>query len=298
MTFFKPLMKLNSIIITTLLLSPLRAAEVTRARYLMGTLCEITAEAPGPGALDAAFLEIARLEALLSTFIKESEVSALNRAPGRWVSVSRDTWEIFAASRRLSRETRGAFDPTYASTPGSGGMEKIGFDPAARRIRLPDGGRVDFGGIGKGYALDAAAGALKARGVERALLDFGGQILLFSPPGSDGRRPIRIAAPEKMRSPARTIFLKAGSISTSGAYEQPGHIIRPGGGRPLGGGSVSVIAPTATDADAWSTALFAAGIRSLPAHSPLCAIELKKAASGIKTNFRGACAPYTETPGG
>ncbi len=228
--------------------SSILAAPRARSRYLMGTLLEVTAE---DGA-DAVFAETARLDALLSTFKPDSEVSRLNRAAGSGpIAVSSDLWNVLQASSEVWSASGGAFDPSYASSPRARGFGRVALDAARHTAALPPGARLDFGGIGKGYALDAAAAVLRARGQRRALLNFGGQLLALGA--------------WDVRAGSETVHLQDESVSGSGESERPGHIVDPATGRPVRGrASVFVILPSATLADAWSTALYVRGPGALP----------------------------------
>lgn len=131
-----------------------------------------------------------------------------------------------------------------------------------------DGPAFDLGAIGKGMALDEAAAVLRAAGVTRALLNFGGQVLaLDAPPGSDGWI-VDVADPSNRARAAHTLTLVHASLSVTGNAERAidaggrrrGHVIDPRTGEPVDrAAAVAVIAPTATAADALSTALFVLG---------------------------------------
>ncbi|MBI2790187.1 MAG: FAD:protein FMN transferase, partial [Elusimicrobia bacterium] len=196
-------------------------------------------------AVSAAFAEIERWDRVLSLYKKESDASVLNRAAGTGPApVSADLYAAVEASLRLARETGGAFDPTIARD----GWTMVRLDPKARTIELPAGMRLDFGGIGKGWALDKAAAVLKEAGVARARFNFGGQILALGEWTAEvpGR--------------AEPLLLKDASVSVSGDSEHPGHIKNPFDGKAVRRpGSAAAVLPSATDADAWSTALFVLG---------------------------------------
>lgn len=234
-----------------LLALPASAASVTRAQYVMGTVLEITAEGPKAGAaVAAAFAEASRWDRILSAFKPESEASRLNRqAPHSPFACSPELWDALAAAQKAARDSGGAFDILYPKD-----YRLLALDGKARTATfLAEGLRVDFGGIGKGLALDRAAEKMRAAGATAGFLNFGGQILAF------GRSyPVRIPGRE------RPLRLSSASVSTSGNSERPGHIVSPFTGKPvLGGGSTTVVAPNATEADAWSTALFVLGKRGL-----------------------------------
>jgi thiamine biosynthesis lipoprotein len=146
------------------------------------------------------------------------------------------------------------------------GWRRVRLDPAGRTARFDARGvGVDFGGIGKGIALDAAAVRLREHGVTAALLDFGGQVLaLGSPPGEPAWR-IAVADPDERGRPAETLWIRDASAATSGNSERGagprgGHILDPARrGAASFNGSVTVVQPEATAADALSTALFVMG---------------------------------------
>ncbi len=216
-----------------------------RVRWTMGTLCEIDAPGAPAGAVSAAFAEIERWDRILSLYKDESEASALNRAAGTGpVAVSAELYAAVETALSLARETGGAFDPTLRRA----GWRTLRLDDKARTIILPAGTSLDFGGVGKGWALDRAAAGLKAAGVTRARFNFGGQILAL------GKWPVTIPGRAKL------LLIEDASVSVSGNSERPGHIISPFNGRPvLGPGAVAVVLSSAAAADAWSTALFVLG---------------------------------------
>jgi thiamine biosynthesis lipoprotein len=241
------------------------AAPVRRARYLMGTILEGTAYGAGAAAaLEAAFDEVARLERLLSTWIPESELSRVNReAAAGAVPVSPETFACVAAALAAAHRSGGAFDPTLTA----GGHEAVILDPAARTIRFARAGlSLDLGGIGKGFALDRAAAVLRARGAERAALNFGGQVLALDPPPGEAGWLVAVRDPAGPEGATiGCVEVARASVSTSGQYERPGHIVDPTSGRAAAGMlQATVVAPDATSADWLSTAVFVLGPEAGP----------------------------------
>lgn len=234
-----------------------------RAQFIMGTVCDITAYGPqADAAITAAFAEITRWDGVLSLYKKNSEVSALNRSDGAWFSCTASLWEALTEALAIAKASGGAFDPTILPVLREGpralmraGYAKVELDPRKRsaRFRAP-GMLLDFGGIGKGIALDHAVGVLRAHGVVSGLINFGGQIYaLGTPPGNT-------AWEVKISGSSETLRVRDASVSISGNAEQPGHIASPfTGQRVMGEYSVAVAADSATEADAWSTALFVLG---------------------------------------
>ena len=85
---------------------------VTRARYVMGTVCEITARGPGADqGVAAAFEELERWDRLLSLYKEDSEASRMNREAAKApFPASADLWEAVSAALEMARRSEGSFD--------------------------------------------------------------------------------------------------------------------------------------------------------------------------------------------
>lgn len=232
------------------------ARRAPRVRWTMGTLCEIDAPGAPEEAVSAAFAEIERWDRVLSLYKEESGASALNRAAGTGpVAVSADLYDAVDFSLRLARETGGAFDPTILPVLRGGpaalplvGFAKVRLDPEARTVDLPAGMGLDFGGVGKGWALDRAAAVLKRAGVSRARFNFGGQILALG-----GGWTVKVPGRKE------PLIVEDASVAVSGDSEHPGHIKSPFDGLPVRRPAAAVVLSGAGEADAWSTALYVLG---------------------------------------
>ena len=270
---------------------------VARARYIMGSLLDVrtfvdvSERAAAVRALDAALDEVERLDAVLSNWKQDSELSRLNRAAASApVYCSRDLFDVIEASLRARAATGGAFDPGLEPwsralglrdrgleieaqeseplrVPGPGG--EVQLDRSGRTVRFSGVGTgLDLGGIGKGYALDAAGRVLWESGVRNALLSFGGQILaLGAPPGEDGWM-VEVADPTERFRPVLRLRVRDVSIATSANTERGvwrngewmGHVLDPHSGRSASfQGSATSVAADATRADAYATALLVMG---------------------------------------
>jgi len=272
-------------------LRPKPSAEVARTALIMGTLVEIKGVGPDQkkieDAISAAFASMRSDEERFSTRIATSQISALNRATTA-IEVDPEVLAVLQLGQRITRESEGAF---YM---GLGGLKKLwDFDavtpgvpepseikavlPATtgnlleisgvRVVRSDQRMQLDLGGIAKGYAVDRALALLRASGLESASVNAGGDIGLL---GGHGERPwkIGIQHPRKSGELLATIELRDRAVVTSGDYErffmQDGvryhHIFDPQTGFPARGcQSVSVVAPTAAEADALATAAFVLG---------------------------------------
>jgi thiamine biosynthesis lipoprotein len=129
--------------------------------------------------------------------------------------------------------------------------------PARREVRLLKGARLDLGGIAKGYGADRALEALRLAGAAAGMVDLGGSSVAVFGHALD----IGIADPEDRAAPPwGTLRLDAAALGTSGAAERGAHVVDPRSGRAAARVlSATVVARTAMEADALSTALFVLG---------------------------------------
>ncbi|MEE8412171.1 MAG: FAD:protein FMN transferase [Acidobacteriota bacterium] len=286
-----------------------RLHRVSARRMLMGTAFEIqvvtTDPRAGAAAIEAALDEVARVEELLSEWKPTSQISAVNLAAGGTavVAVGAELYEVVERALEISELTAGAFDITYAACghlwsfrdsriPTDAELQaclpsvdyrRVELVTAGRGIRLPDAAmKIGISGIGKGYGVDRAAALLESRGIKDYTVDGGGDLRVRGR-NEAGPWRIGIADPRRPGTLARTLELDAGAVVTSGDYvlffDQDGrryhHILDPRTGRPAKRSiAVTVIATSATDADALATGLFVLG--------PQRGLELVEKLSGIE----------------
>jgi thiamine biosynthesis lipoprotein len=260
----------------------------------MGTFAEITCQ--DKDAINAAFEEISKIEAIASIFDPASEISQLNRTGT--LKASGDMIALVKDSLKYHNLSSGAFDITispivsiwrqkikeaqekktqvslppahdiYAKLPLIG-SEKISIDETTSLIMfMQPGMAIDLGGIAQGYAVDKAVERLKTLGITSALVNLSGDIYCL---GKKGNRKWRVAI-RHPRNPAEIVCsldLENQAVATSGDYEQffmldgkrYSHIIDPKTGYPVDNRiiSVTIVADTTTAADAMSTAIFVLG---------------------------------------
>lgn len=258
----------------------------------MGTTISILApEDDAEAARDGTRWLFAEWEAALSRFRSDSELSRLNAHAGQWIAVSPLLFDVTVTALEAARATNGVFDPTllrqlvslgYDRTfsalppiapplnetiqPG-GGWRGIRLDHDQRRIFLPAGVALDFGGIAKGMAVDAAVERLREMGVACGCVNAGGDLATFgAPPDGDGW-PIGVQGARAMRM----ITLRRGALATSGIANRQWrqgafvrrHILDPRTGMPAETGlwSVTVAAERCAQAEAAAKAAFILGPR-------------------------------------
>lgn len=244
-----------------------------------------TAENAAIEAARAAFAEIARLDSVMSDYRADSELMELVRLAGSGPTpVSHDLFQVLTCARQVSERSSGAFDVTvsplvrlWRTARQSGrlpdaasidsaralvGWRSVVVDSAAQTVSLTRAGmRVDLGGIAKGYAADRALEALRAHGVTRALVEFGGDLRLGDAPPGHAGWAVEIANAD---SAHRFMQLHNVAVATSGDTEQfvdidgvrYSHVVDPSTGYGLISRiAATVVAPDGMTADALATAL-------------------------------------------
>jgi thiamine biosynthesis lipoprotein len=255
---------------------------------------------PGPHdqvmAASDALSEVHRVERLLSVYRADSDVSRLNRLAFREPQiVTPELHDLLAECRRLWESTGGAFDAASRAlillwqecrrsgrVPSPEELEAALAKSGTNHVHLQagsdsrsvsfdvEGVGLDFGAIGKGYAIDRAAAVLRTAGIDEFLV-HGGHSSLSAAGGHAGQSgwPVGLKNPLFTDQPYLTLLVRDRALATSGSNVQYfrhegrryGHILDPRTGRPAEGLlSVSVLAPTAAEADAVSTALYVLGL--------------------------------------
>ena len=226
------------------------------------------------------------IDAQMSPWRAGSAVSLFNQAPAGQHEMPPAALLVTRAALALAEASGGAFDPTIGPLVARHGFGPIGHGTArlwpsisagdGHVTKAESGATLDLCGIAKGHALDRLAGVLREAGHADFLIDIGGELLASGRHPSG--RPWRAAVEDPRPSGSQAVAILAldnRTVATSGtrwnSYAIGGrtisHIIDPVTGEPVGGalGSVSVIAPTAMEADGWATALMAAGLQRGPA---------------------------------
>jgi len=263
---------------------------------MLGTVCRITIyDKPTEEAFSAAFSRIREIEQKMSLHSETSEIAKINAASGKEaVQVSEETFRVIENALEISHLSEGAFDITigplvkawgigseHARKPSDEelasllpliGYDMVELDRETRTVFLTKAGMaLDLGGIAKGYAADEAARVLRSFGVERAIINLGGNVLTLGKKQDGTLWRIGIQDPESSRGEyAMIVQLDDTSLVTSGPYERYllldgefyHHILDSKTGYSIDSDftSVSIITKNSMLADALSTSVYALGL--------------------------------------
>jgi len=256
---------------------------------------------------EEALGEIGRLERQLSFFCPESDIARINaRAAREPVRVSPIVFDLLQRCRRMTLATDGAFDITAAPLArcwgflgGCGhvpdprelasarrrvGISHILLDEDDFSVRFDQPGvMLDLGAVGKGFALDRAAGLLREAGITSALLHGGTSSVyaIGSPLDADAWK-VSVELPEQATGRAApqpqdllaVVQLRDESLSVSAVWgrsfelegKRVGHVIDPRTSQPVFAAVLSaLVLASAEESDALSTALLVLGAQGLEA---------------------------------
>lgn len=265
--------------------------EQTREVFAMDTYMTLKAYGKNAGkALDASVKEIERIENLVSTGKKTSEIARINQnGSGK---VSEDTMKLILRSRELYEDTDGAFDITVYPVmeawgfttekyriPGKTELQKLLANMDADKIICDEkkgtvkldqkGMKMDLGGIAKGYTSGRVMEIMKKYGVKNAVISLGGNVQTLNSKPDGSAWQIAVEDPQDKSSYIGVLSLRNQAAITSGGYERYfekngkkyHHIIDPKTGYPAENGlsSVTIVSKDGTLADGLSTSLFIMG---------------------------------------
>ncbi len=261
----------------------------------MGSVLQLTlvgdGEARAREAAEACFTLGAELEAVLTTYDAASATSRMNASAGRGPFAAPPALaQILAESKRLTQLSDGVFDVTVgplielwkaaaragrlptreqiAAARSRVGAQRIAVGPDGH-VALEPGMSVNFGGVGKGFALDRMRERLAALGVTRALLDFGGSSWLALGAPTDAKA-WRVLLRDGRGGFAGVVELRDASVSFSESFGESseiegrrfGHVIDPRSGFPVEQPVAGVaLASDGTTAEALTKALVVLGAK-------------------------------------
>jgi thiamine biosynthesis lipoprotein len=244
-------------------------------------------EETGRQAISEGFSEIERIEEVLSTYDESSEISILNREK----EISNPSDDLLANIRKSAyygELSSGAFDITVqpildlykesfevnkrppTDDEVKNELEKVDYseiEASDDRVSIGPGQKITLGGVAKGYAVDKVIELIKAKGIENALVNAGGDIRTIGKKAGSIEWTIALANPRDKKEYITIIRMSDKAVVTSGDYERYfdddmkfHHIVNPLTGYSADELiSVTIVAENAFDADAISTSVFVMG---------------------------------------
>lgn len=267
---------------------------ITDSRISMGTVVEITLfDTKDQEVLDGVFNLLDEIENEISANKDGTVIDLINKNAGiEAVEVNHQLFSLIEFALKLSEYSEGGFnialgpltklwaigsDNPYLPTDEEiisilplTHYQDIILDSDKDTVFLKkEGMRLDLGAIGKGYAADKVKEYLSNKGVKKAIINLGGNVLIIGNKGNGKEWKVGIANPDNPSSYFHVIGIEEGSVVTSGPYERffevngkkYHHILSSETGYPVDTSllSVTIISPSSTLADGLSTLVFSLG---------------------------------------
>ncbi len=273
------------------------AVPISRTDFAFDTVITITVyDKEDANALTDCFSLAEHYETLFSRTLEGSDVSRINSAGGAPVQVDPETIDLLESALSYARLSGGVFDPTIGAVSSlwdfSSGKGEV---PAASDIEeavrtvdytevtvdrenclvqlLNKDARIDLGGIAKGYIADRMKDTLLSHGVENAIINLGGNVLVIGNKPDGSAYHIGIQKPFAGEgTPLAELPLSDMSLVSSGVYERYfekdgelyHHILDTKTGYPVRNNllGVTIRSRKSVDGDALSTICFALGLEN------------------------------------
>ena len=260
-------------------------ATVREERLLMGTVIHLAVVAPdvdqGKAAIVKTFSAMERLIELFDYRRPQSALATLNRT-GSIANPPAEFHELLTLAQTVSVQSDGAFDITVFPLLDGYGRGETDLAPYShlvdyRRLHVETdrvhldrpGMAVTLDGLAKGRVIDEGVAALRGLGFDQVLVESGGDLAVLGRRGDGAPWRVGVAHPRDQSAGKllASLDLAGGALATSGDYMNyftqdfsAHHIVDPRTGRsPAELAGVTVMAPTAAQADALSTALMVLG---------------------------------------
>ncbi len=264
----------------------------------MNTDILLAAQGERAGALAQGFARtqefIQESERRFTRFSPDSELSSLNRSAGGWFNASPELFEILSLARDYNGLTGGLFNPAILESLENAGYDRsmeevrahgagpiktdhpgqaprfsrVQFDEPTHGVWLPDGMRIDLGGIAKGWIAERAAQVLAGFSPACAV-NAGGDVFLYGLPAGETAWQISLEDPRNRERVLAVLNVGPGAVATSSITKRRWkqgerlrhHLIDPTSGRPAKTDwlSVTVIAQSAAMAEVYAKAILIAG---------------------------------------
>jgi thiamine biosynthesis lipoprotein len=233
-------------------------------------------------------------ERRFTRFSPDSELSSLNRSAGGWFEASAELFEVMSLARSYFEMTGGLFNPAILNALENAGYDRsmdeirlngagpiktdhpirvpefnqVRFDGRSKSLRLPEGMRIDLGGIAKGWIAERAARVLSGYS-QACAVNAGGDLYLRGLPAGEAAWQISLEDPRDPERVLAVLNVRPGAVATSSITKRRWkqgersrhHLIDPTSGRPAKTDwlSVTAIAQSAAMAEVYAKAILIAG---------------------------------------
>ena len=258
--------------------------------FYFDTVVYLTLWGAPEGLVDTIWAECKRYEDMLSKTIPTSDVSRINTAAGKTVTVDPETWAILGRAKEINAQTGGAFSVTIAPVSALWTFTGVNTNTVPNdearldavykvddtkivlgdnnTVTLPSGMQVDLGGIAKGYIADRVAEIIRAHGCT-GIISLGGNVYTVGQKPDGSKFSVGIADPSAPHQYMSIIYTGENTVVTSGTYERGfnfggvryHHILDPKTGWPAQSDLVSAtfVMDSSMTADALATACIVMG---------------------------------------
>ncbi|MDD3415743.1 MAG: FAD:protein FMN transferase [Lachnospiraceae bacterium] len=283
---------------------------ISKTAFLLDTVVTITLyDSADSTILDDCISSCKYYENLFSKTITTSDVSLINQAAGRPVTVSDDTIYLIQKAISYSELSNGAFDITIGpvsdlwdfksenpkipqSSKIQSALSHVDYTTIKvtdKTVQLKDpAAKIDLGGIAKGYIADQLKALLISKGVKNAMINLGGNVYALGSKENGTPYTIGIQKPfADLNTVLLSLPISNQSVVSSGPYERffekngtlYHHIIDTTTGYPVKNDlyGVTILSDDSVDGDALSTTCFALGKKE--------GIELINSLSGVEAVF-------------
>ncbi len=267
------------------------AASVEAEIYAMNTVITLSASGgEAENAIEQARRDIVDWEALWSVTVDTSELYRINHSNGQGTEVSDVTFDLIGFTLSMAERTGGALDPTIYPIVSAWGfttssfhvptqeeiderLQLVGYEKVnltENIVTMLPGMQLDLGATAKGYACGLVAEDFRLKGIESALINFGGNMAMIGNSTDGDEWKIGVRDPNG-GDDLGVLSLSDCGVATSGNYQRYfedeegnryGHIMNPETGYPIMSDllSVTIVSKQAKICDALSTAVYVMGI--------------------------------------
>lgn len=288
-----------------------------RSGFFFDTFITVRAYDADDDTLDGAIALCQKYDEMFSRSNEKSDVWTMNHSGGEQVLVSDDTAALLTFAQDYAQLSSGRFDITCGTVTSlwnfsaeepqvpeqselEAALKHIGIEKMhinGNSVILDDGAQIDLGGVAKGYIADKLAEYLKDSGVENAVINLGGNVVVI---GDKFGRKYNIG----VQSPfddgyADSLQAADCSVVTAGTYQRGftldgvyyHHILDLSTGMPAQTGlaSVTVVSESSAVGDAMATTLFLLGADE--------GFSLAEKTDGIEAIFISETGEITKTSG-